>query len=84
MPAKGSVSHTSTMTKKSLTDYNYYLGSARQASDYVITTEFITNLIKKIFHYGDNIGTALEKLVHADMLEWKPTMRVSNSTDEAT
>jgi hypothetical protein len=84
MPAKGGVSHTSTMTKRSLTDYNYYLGSAKQVSDYKTTTEFITNHIKKIFDYGNDIGTTPENLVHRDMLEWKPTMRVSNSIDEAT
>jgi hypothetical protein len=72
------------MTKKPLTDYSYYFGSAKQASDHKTTTELITNHIKTIFDYGDDIGTALEKLVHADMSQWKPTMRVSNSTDEAT
>jgi hypothetical protein len=33
--------------KKGLHDYNYYLGSARKASDYEMTTEYIINYIKK-------------------------------------
>jgi hypothetical protein len=31
-------------TKKGLTDYNYYLGSARQALDYTMATEFLYQL----------------------------------------
>ena len=45
--------------KKSLTDYNYYLGSAKQASDYQTTTEFRTNYIVKTFDFGDDISKAL-------------------------
>jgi hypothetical protein len=37
--------------KKSVNDYNYYLGSAKQASDYEMTTEFLINLIVKTFEY---------------------------------
>ena len=29
--------------KKSLNDYNYYIGSATQASDYETTTEYVIN-----------------------------------------
>ena len=40
------------------TNYNYYLGSAKQASDYETTTEFLINYIKKLYDYGKNdIGT---------------------------
>jgi hypothetical protein len=42
--------------KKSVNDYNYYLGSAKQASDYETTTEFLINYIKKTFDYGSDIG----------------------------
>jgi hypothetical protein len=31
--------------KKSVNDYNYYLGLAKQASDYEMTTEFLINYI---------------------------------------
>jgi hypothetical protein len=42
--------------KKSVNDYNYYLGSAKQASDYEMTTDFLINYIKKTFDYGSDIG----------------------------
>jgi hypothetical protein len=42
--------------KKSVNDYNYYLGSAKQASDYETTTEFLINYIVKTLEYGNNIG----------------------------
>ena len=55
--AKGGsiASHT---IKKSVNDYNYYLGSSKQASDYETTTEYLINHIKKVFDYGNDIGTA--------------------------
>ena len=47
--AKGGSSTTSKDTKKQyVTDFNYYLGSAKQASDYETTTEFLINHIKKL------------------------------------
>jgi hypothetical protein len=36
-------------TKKSVNDYNYYLGSAKQASNYEMTTEYLINYIVKTF-----------------------------------
>ena len=46
--AKGS--HT---IKKSVNDYNYYLGSAKQSSDYETNTEYLIIHIKKVFDYGN-------------------------------
>jgi hypothetical protein len=47
-------------TKKSVIDYNYYLRSAKQASNYEMTIE--ENYIIKTFKYGNNIGQALREL----------------------
>jgi hypothetical protein len=63
--------------KKSVNDYNYYLGSAKQASDYETTTEFLINYIIKTFDYGNDIGQALRELEYPDPDSWKPTMRQS-------
>jgi hypothetical protein len=63
--------------KKSVNDYNYYLGSAKQASDYETTTEFLINYIVKTFEYGNDIGQALRELEYPDPDSWKPTMRQS-------
>lgn len=81
--AKGGSSATSKESKKQyITDFNYYLGSAKQASDYETTTEFVINHIKKIYDYGNDIGTALEKLEAIDTTAWRPRMQVSGEEDE--
>ena len=67
--------------KKSLNDYMYYLGSARQASDYEKTTEYLINHIKKSFNFGNDIGTALEELQEHDMTPHHPKLEFSTSTD---
>jgi hypothetical protein len=63
--------------KKSVNDYNYYLGSAKQASNYEMTTEFLINLIAKTFEYRNNISQALRELEYPDPDSLKPTMRQS-------
>ena len=65
--------------KKNLSDYNYYVGSAKQASDYESTTEFLINHIKKTFEFGNDIGSALKDLKPVDTDQWKPSMQVSIS-----
>ena len=69
--------------KKSVDDYYYYLGSAKQASDYETTTEFLINYIKKTFDYGSDIGRALKELKEVDTDPWKPTLNQSSDTDAA-
>ena len=66
----------------SVNDYNYYLGSAQQASDYETTTEFLINHIKKLYEFGNDIGTALEELTELDLAKYKPTMASSKDSDE--
>ena len=76
-------------TKKSVNDYNYYLGSAKQTSDYeTTTTEYLINYIVKTFEYGNNIGQALRELEYPNPDSWRPTMQQSthpgnDPTDEA-
>ena len=60
--------------KKSLSDYMYYLGSAKQASDYEVTTAYLVNHIKSKFEYGDDIGKALETLTEFNADTDKPTL----------
>ena len=73
-----------TEVKKSLADYNYYVGSAKQASDYEITTEFLINHIKKTFEFGSDIAAELKELKPLDTSKWKPSMQVSLSSDDET
>ena len=63
--------------KKTLSDHNYYLGNARQASDFETTTEFIINHIKKTYTDGKDIAKALYDLESADTTKWRPSLQVS-------
>ena len=54
------------LIKKNLQDYQYYLGSAKQASDYEAPTSYLINQIKKTYAYGNDIATALDQLQHVD------------------
>ena len=49
--------------KKNLQDYQYYLGSAKQASDNEATTSHFINQIKKTYAYGNDIATALGQFI---------------------
>ena len=66
---------------KTITDYNYYVGSAQQASDYEITTEFIINHIKKTYDQGNDIGMALKDLIPMDENKNKPDLKTSTLGD---
>ena len=68
--------------KKNLQDYQYYLGSAKQASDYEATTSYLINQIKKTYAYGNDIATALDQLQHVDLSPFKPTLQSSQSKEE--
>ena len=80
--AKGGSNIASQSIKKSVNDYNYYLGSSKQASDYETTTEYLINYIKKVFDYGSDIGIALKSLEPINTSVWKPRMQVSIATTE--
>lgn len=67
-------------SKKTLSDYVYYLGSAKQAADYETTTEFIINHIKKTFDFGNDIATALEDLQNYNIDKHKPKLQFSDNT----
>jgi hypothetical protein len=46
-------------SKKSVKDWNYYISSAKQASEFDATTEFLVNHIKETFEYGGDIAMAI-------------------------
>jgi hypothetical protein len=69
--------------KKTLSDYQYYLGSARQASDYEKMTEYLINHIKKSFAFGNDVGTALKELEPYDMSQHHLMLQVSHHQDDA-
>ena len=77
----GNSSATGASKKQFITDFSYYLGSAKQASDYETTTEFLINYIKKLYDYDNDIGSALETLEPVNTSAWKPAMKFSNDED---
>ena len=79
---KGSQGKRSERKKKTLTDYNYYLGNSKQASDYEITTEFIINHIKKTYSDGKDIAKALYDLQPINTNTWRPSLEVSLITGD--
>ena len=79
---KGGCNSASHTIKKSVIDYNYYLGSAKHASDYETTTEYLINYIMKAFDYVNYIGTALKLLEPINRSAWKPRMQVSIATTD--
>jgi hypothetical protein len=67
--------------KQLITDFNGYLGLAKQASDYETTTHFLTNHINKTYEYGNDIGIALDELEPLNTVQWKPQTMVSAERD---
>ena len=75
---------SSTKSKpKTLADHQYYVGSAKQATDYVTVTNFIINYIKKNYNRGEDIAKALEDLQEVDFTNDAPVARVSTKSDDA-
>jgi hypothetical protein len=50
--------HDGTAKKKGLSDHIYYIGSAKQASDFMVITEFLINYIRQKFDQGSDIDNA--------------------------
>ena len=69
------------VARKTLADHVYSIGSAKQASDYSVITQFIINHIRKTFEYGDNIGGALE--ARQEPAFTAPTLEPSKETEAA-
>ena len=56
----GNTKYKSQEQCKNLQDYVYHIGSAKQASDYVIVTKYLLNHIHKTHTFGDAIAMALQ------------------------
>ena len=68
--------------KKKLEDYVFYLGTAKQASDFEIASAFIINHIMKDFERGRDIAEALKNLQYHDTEQWYPTLRTSTAANK--
>ena len=69
-------------TKKTLSDYIYYLGSAKQAANYEVTTDYLLNHIKKTFVFGNDIASALYDKTPYNVDQHKPSLKFSTSKND--
>ncbi len=71
-----------TNKKKTLEDYYFYVGSAKQASNYESAADFIINHIKKEYERGWDIAESLRELKKPDTDTWMPKLKGSTKKDE--
>ena len=69
---------------KTLSDYYFYVGSAKSATDYVTVTSHILNYIRRTYKKGGDVAGALEEFKEVDFTSVKPAMRVVPKKDPST
>ena len=77
----GSLKKQNTPNKKSITDWNYYIGSAKQASEFEAITQFLLNHIREQFKYGNDIAKAIDNQEPVDTKIWRSSLQKSQSED---
>jgi hypothetical protein len=66
-----------TSKKKTLEDYYFYVGSAKQASNYESAADFIISHIKKEYDRGRDIAESLRELKKPNTDTWMPKLKGS-------
>eukprot|EP00978_Attheya_sp_CCMP212_P020209 scaffold57559_cov54-Attheya_sp.AAC.2 len=75
---KPSASKIVAKKKTTITDYVFYIGSAKQASEFETTSEFVINYIRKTYEYSSDIGNGLDSsLQPMDRNKEKPSLKIS-------
>ena len=67
--------------KNKVEDFVFYIGSAKQASDYVNTAEYLINFIKKTYDDGNDIADALSEEREFPIKAVEPKLGVSSEKD---
>ena len=73
-----------TKQKKTINDYQFYIGTNKQASEFENASEFIINYIKRTFDRGNDIAETLRTLNPQETDDWMPILKISNANDEET
>ena len=68
-------------SKKTLQDYQFNVGSAKHASEYVSSYNYIVNHIKMNYNRPGDIGKALEELEEFDFTPFEPVLKTSTNPD---
>jgi hypothetical protein len=77
----GPPSQETKSTKKLINDWNYYIGLAKQASEFEAITEFLLNHIKQNFEFGNNIAKAITTQELIITKSWRPSLQLSRNDD---
>jgi hypothetical protein len=72
-----------TNKKKILEEYYFYVGSAKQASNYKSAANFTINHIKKDYERGRDIAESLRELKKPNTDTWMPKLKGSTKKDDA-
>ena len=70
--------------KKVIKDYQFYIGTNKQAAEYKIAAEFIINYIKRTFEMGNDIVETLRTLTIQNMNKCMPKLKGSKAEDKET
>jgi hypothetical protein len=70
--------------KKSIIDWNYYIGLAKKALEFEATTEFLLNYIREQFKFSNDIAKAIDGQEPVDTKIWRPPLQKSQSEDPET
>ena len=73
---------TTPKERKVLADHIYYVGSAKQASDFFVFTDFIINHIRQKFDHGNDIANALETPQRIDCTTLMPKLSISSASGD--
>ena len=71
-------------TKKGISDYQFHIGTNKEAAEYEIAAEFIINFIKRTFDRGNDIVETLRTLTIQDTSVWMSKLKMSKSDDKDT
>ena len=75
---------TSSSSKKTMADYTFYLGTAKAASNFELTKDYLINHICETYDTGDDIAKALESEAEFDLTTVQPSLKVSQSSNKPT
>ena len=64
-----------------MADYTFYLGTAKAASDFELTKDYLINHIRKTYDTRDDIAKALETEAEFDLSTVQPMLKVSRESD---
>ena len=80
-PEMETVDPSKSTTRTRTTDYKCYVGSSRQASDFITATNHHLNTIRRSYKKGKDIADAIENGEELDFSKLMPALKKSTLTD---